>query len=91
MIYEAGIKIVDGFLYTSGSIIVIIPSFLLLLHFAEQKRLKSLEASLKQFPKLFNNAFSPVIGNPIKEKPPLQETFFTRGINAMSILENKFN
>lgn len=72
MIYEIGLKITDGFLYTTGGMIVIIPSFLLLLHFSEKRRLKSLEMGLKEFPKLFNNVFSPVTANQTKEKPSLQ-------------------
>ncbi len=72
MLYEAGVKFINGFLYTSGAMIVIVPSFLLLLHFSEQRRLKSLEKGIKEFPKLFNNAFSPVISNQIKEKPSIQ-------------------
>jgi hypothetical protein len=72
MIYEAGVKVINGLLYTSGAMIVIVPSFLLLLHFSEQRRIKSLEKGLKEFPKLFNNAFSPALSNQTREMPPIQ-------------------
>ena len=89
MLYESGIKILNGFLYTSGAIIVIIPSFLLLLHFSEQRRIKSLEKGLKEFPKLFNNAFSPIMSNQTKEKPSINYPNIRDLFQSPS--NNKFN
>ena len=91
MLYEAGLKIADGVLYTSGAMIIFLPSLLLLLHFSEQRRIKTLQNGLKEFPKLFTNAFSPIMSNQTKEKPALHSGGLRNMFSLPPQLNNKFN
>lgn len=73
------IKMSEGFAHTTGALIVLIPSFLFLARYSENRRMKSMKKGLNELPnflKMFNlndnqnNNQNPRIHSPLSSTSP---------------------
>ena len=96
-------KMLEGFAHTTGALIVLIPSFLFLARYSENRRLKSMQKGLNELPNLFkmfnlndnnnnnNNNENNRIHSPSSTSPQVhQQSNHNTDLNFLQQWTNKF-